>query len=130
MKSLAITTTNIKRMLRDPSTIFFVFIFPMLLILVLGASFGGGFKPKVGLLNEGDGVYAQTFVDEVSSNEDYDVITYDDFDVMLEEVERGIAHMGVVVPDDYDQALIAGETAEVQFVGRLDQSVVQYRSTI
>lgn len=130
MKSLAITTTNIKRMLRDPSTIFFVFIFPMLLILVLGASFGGGFTPKVGLLDQGDGPYAQAFVDEVSGNEDYETITYDDFDTLLEEVERGIAHMGVVVPSDYDQNLVSGATAKVEFVGRLDQSVVQYRSTI
>jgi ABC-2 type transport system permease protein len=130
VKSLAITTTNIKRMLRDPSTIFFVFIFPMLLILVLGASFGGGFTPKVGLLDQGDGRYAQAFVDEVSSNEDYETIIYDDFDTLLEEVERGIAHMGVVVPSDYDQDLVSGATAEVEFVGRLDQAVVQYRSTI
>ena len=47
MKALAITGVNVRRLVRDPSTIFFVFIFPMLLILVLGASFGGGFEPKV-----------------------------------------------------------------------------------
>jgi ABC-2 type transport system permease protein len=130
MKSLAITATNIKRMLRDPSTIFFVFIFPMMLILVLGASFGGGFMPKVGVLLEADGVYAQTFVDEISADEDFETITYDDYDLLLEDVERGIAHMGVVVPAEYDQSLSDGDTATVEFVGRLDQSVVQYRSTI
>lgn len=130
MKSLAITSTNIKRMLRDPSTIFFVFIFPMMLILVLGASFGGGFTPKVGVLLEAEGVYAQTFVDEISADEDFETITYDDYDLLLEDVERGIAHMGVVVPAEYDQSLSEGDTATVEFVGRLDQSVVQYRSTI
>lgn len=130
MKSLAITTTNIKRMLRDPSTIFFVFIFPMLLILVLGASFGGGFTPKVGVFNEADGAYAQVFADEIAADDDYETIVYDDFDLLLEDVERGIAHMGVVVPAEYDAKLVAGETAAVEFVGRLDQSVVQYRSTI
>lgn len=130
MKSLAITTTNIKRMLRDPSTIFFVFIFPMLLILVLGASFGGGFTPKIALLNQSDGPYAQAFADEVLADEEFEVFTYDDFDLLLEDVERGIAQMGVVVRADYDQMLTGGETAAVEFVGRLDQSVVQYRSTI
>jgi ABC-2 type transport system permease protein len=130
MKSLAITTTNIKRMLRDPSTIFFVFIFPMLLILVLGASFGGGFTPKIALLNQGDGPYAQAFADEILADDEFEVFTYDEFDLLLEDVERGIAQMGVVVRADYDQVLTAGETATVEFVGRLDQSVVQYRSTI
>jgi len=27
--------------------VFFVFIFPMLLIIVLGSAFGGGFRPRV-----------------------------------------------------------------------------------
>jgi ABC-2 type transport system permease protein len=130
MKSLTITATNIKRMLRDPSTIFFVFIFPMMLILVLGASFGGGFTPKIGVLVEADGPYAQSLVDEIVEDEDFETISYDDFDLLLEDVERGIAHIGVVVPAEYDEALVAGDTAAVEFVGRLDQSVIQYRSTI
>jgi ABC-2 type transport system permease protein len=130
MKSLAITTTNIKRMLRDPSTIFFVFIFPMLLILVLGASFGGGFTPKVGVLQEDSDEYGAAFVAELSADEDFETVTYEEFDMLFEDVERGIVHMGVVVPAEYDQQLRSGETAEVEFVGRLDQSVVQYRSKI
>ena len=45
MKALAIAAVNIRRMLRDRSNIFFVFVFPMLLILVLGVSFGRGSSP-------------------------------------------------------------------------------------
>lgn len=130
MKSWAITTTNIKRLIREPSTIFFVFVFPMLLILVLGASFGGGFVPKVGLLVEGQGEYAQAFVDQMISDTDFETIDYDDRDLLLEDVERGIVQMAVVVPADYDTKITSGDVAEVEFVGRLDQSVVQYRSTI
>jgi ABC-2 type transport system permease protein len=130
MKALAITAVNVKRLVRDPSTIFFVFVFPMLLILVLGASFGGGFEPKVAVLNEGTGPFAQEIVDEIVGNDDFNGIIYDDRDQLLEDVERGSANIGVVVPADYDAQLASGEVAEVEFVGRLDQSVVQYRSTI
>lgn len=130
MKALAITSVNVKRLVRDPSTIFFVFVFPMLMILVLGASFGGGFEPKVAVLNEGSGPLSQEMVAEVVENEDFDGIVYDDRDSLLEDVERGIANMGVVVPADYDERLTSGAVAEIEFVGRLDQSVVQYRSTI
>lgn len=130
MKAWAITAVNVKRLLRDPSTIFFVFVFPMLLILVLGASFGGGFTPKVGLLEEGDGPFVADFVAEIVENEDFETIVYDDRELLLEDVERGVANMGVVVPDDYDEQLTAGLVAEVEFLGRPDQSVVQYRSTI
>ena len=130
MKAFAITGVNVRRLVRDPSTIFFVFIFPMLLILVLGASFGGGFEPKVAVLNEGAGPFAHELVDEVVENEDFEGVLYEDRDLLLEDVERGVANMGIVVPADYDAQLNSGGVAEVEFVGRLDQSVVQYRSTI
>ncbi len=130
MKSLVITSTNIKRMLRDPSTIFFVFIFPMMLILVLGAAFGGGFTPKIGVIAEGGGDYAQSFVDEVAEDEDFETITYSAVDVLIKDVERGVLQMGVILPAAYDEMLRTGGTAAVEFVGRLDQSVVQYRASI
>lgn len=130
MRSWAITATNIKRLVRDPSTIFFVFVFPMLLILVLGASFGGGFTPKIGLLAEGQGEFADAFVSQLSDDDDFETIDYDDRDALLEDVERGVVQMAVVVPSDYDARIEAGALAEIEFVGRADQSVVQYRSTI
>jgi ABC-2 type transport system permease protein len=130
MKSWAITTTNIKRLMRDPSTIFFVFVFPMLLILVLGASFGGGFTPKIGLLVEGQGEFAQAFADQLTSDDDFETVDYDDQGILLEDVERGVVQMAVVIPADYDTKITSGEVAEIEFVGRTDQSVVQYRSTI
>jgi ABC-2 type transport system permease protein len=130
MKALAITAVNIKRLLREPSTIFFVFIFPMLLILVIGASFGGSFRPKVGLLNAGDGGHAAVFAGEISGNEDFNTIDYDDRELLLEDVERGVVNMGVVVPAGYDEQLRNGDTATVEFLGRQDQSVLEYRPTI
>jgi ABC-2 type transport system permease protein len=130
MKSLAITTTNIKRMLRDPSTIFFVFIFPMLLILVLGASFGGAFQIKVGVAAAGTGPHASALVDEIGSIDDFDLIDYETTDALLNDVERGLVQIGVVVPADYDEVLAGGGVASVEFIGQLDLSAVQYRAAI
>ena len=50
MKALALAAVNVRRMLREPSNVFFVFLFPMLLILVLGVSFGGAFEPTIGVV--------------------------------------------------------------------------------
>ena len=130
MKAWAITSTNIKRLVRDPSTIFFVFVFPMLLILVLGASFGGGFTPKVGVLVEGDGAYAQAFADGIEENEEFESVDYNNSEVLLEDVERGLVQLGVIVPADYDSSLASGSTTSVEYIGRLDQSSVQYRASI
>ncbi len=130
MKAWAITSTNIKRLMREPSTIFFVFVFPMLLILVLGASFGGGFTPKVGVVVEGDGPYGQAFADAVDTNAEFESIDYDAADSLLSDVERGILQMGVLIPADYDDALLSGQTASVEYVGRIDQSSFQYRASV
>ncbi|MCP3999236.1 MAG: ABC transporter permease [bacterium] len=130
MKAWAITSTNIKRLVRDPSTIFFVFIFPMLLILVLGASFGGGFTPKVGVLVEGDGAYAQAFAHGIDENEEFESVDYSNSEVLLEDVERGLVQLGVIIPAEYDASLASGSTASVEYIGRLDQSSVQYRASI
>jgi ABC-2 type transport system permease protein len=130
MKAWAITSTNIKRLVRDPSTIFFVFVFPMLLILVLGASFGGGFTPKVGVLVAGDGAYAQAFADGIGQNEEFESVDYSDSKVLLDDVERGLVQLGVIIPADYDSTLSSGSTASVEYIGRLDQSSVQYRASI
>ncbi|MDJ0954812.1 MAG: ABC transporter permease [Acidimicrobiia bacterium] len=130
MKALAITGVNVKRLLRDPSTIFFVFVFPMLLILVIGASFGGGFTPKVGVLDEGGGEFSAAFVAEIDSSEDFEAIAYDDSTVLLEDVERGVVNIGVLIPAGYDETLRSGGEATVEFLGRADPTVLQYRSTI
>ncbi len=130
MKAWAITSTNIKRLMREPSTIFFVFVFPMMLILVLGASFGGGFTPKVGVVVAGNGAYAQSFAEAIDANEEFESIDYKDPEVLLEDVERGILQLGVIIPENYDSALTSGETAAVEYVGRLDQSSFQYRASI
>jgi len=130
MKTLAITGVNVRRMVRDPSSIFFVFIFPMLLILVLGASFGGRFTPKVGVLVHGDGVYGAAFADELAAIDNLESVPYSEVGALLEDVGRGVLQMGVVFPADFDTLLRSGQTANVEFVGKIDLSTVQYRSTI
>jgi ABC-2 type transport system permease protein len=130
MKSLTITTTNIRRMVREPSTIFFVFIFPMLLILVIGASFGGAFQPKIGFINEDDGSYAAAFVDQMTALEGFETVEYSDSDLLLDDVERGVVQMGVIIPSQYSDRLRSGDLADVDFVGKVDTELIQYRAAI
>ena len=49
MKVLAIAWTGLRRTLRRRINLFFLFVFPMLMILVLGLAFGGSFQPRVGV---------------------------------------------------------------------------------
>lgn len=55
MKTLWIAVTNLRRTFRMRTNIFFIFIFPMLLILVLGATFGGSSSPRLGVVSARSG---------------------------------------------------------------------------
>ena len=54
MKSLAITWVNTKRFLRERSNVFFVFVFPLLIVLLIGVAFGGSFDSRIGVVVEGE----------------------------------------------------------------------------
>jgi ABC-2 type transport system permease protein len=55
VKALAIAGANLRRLLRDRTGLFFVFVFPIVIIITTGAVFGGGFVARLGLMSPGDG---------------------------------------------------------------------------
>ena len=55
MKALWIAIANLRRMFRVRTNIFFVFVFPMVLILVVGATFGGSSSARLGVVTQGSG---------------------------------------------------------------------------
>ena len=58
-KAMAIARINVVRLLRDRSGLFFIFVFPLMLVLVLGLSFGGAFAPRVGVAGDDPGTKMQ-----------------------------------------------------------------------
>lgn len=130
MKAVAIAAVNIRRMLRDRSNIFFVFVFPMLLILVLGVSFGRGFEPRIGLVAADPGPLGRDLVRELQAIPDVDVERYGSVEDLRTSVERGQLEAGVLVPEGYDAAIRAGRDAEVRYVARQSELGLQLSQTI
>ncbi|HEX9762567.1 MAG TPA: ABC transporter permease, partial [Acidimicrobiia bacterium] len=67
MKALAIAGINVRRLFRDRSNIFFVFVFPIALILLIGAQFGGGIDPILGVNDDAGGSISDAIVDQLQS---------------------------------------------------------------
>lgn len=130
MKAVAIAAVNVRRMLRDRSNIFFVFVFPMLLILVLGVSFGRGFEPRIGLVAADPGPLGQDLVRELEGMPDVEVERYGSVQDLRTSVERGQLEAGVVVPEGYDAAIRAGQDAEVRYVARQSELGLQLSQTV
>lgn len=128
MKSLAIARVNVLRMLRDRSTIFFVFLLPLLLILVLGAMFGGSVTPRVGVVGGEDGPLARDLVARLQQDESIRIFPYDSERVMVRAVERGELEAGLVIPVGYDS--LVRSHADLGFVTRDPQQSMAVRSAI
>ncbi len=130
MKVLAIATVNVKRLWRDRSNIFFVFILPIGIIVIIGSLFGGGFQPKIGMVGSSSGALAEDLHKRLAAVDGVVVVDYPSEEEMLLAVERGTAQAGVVIPASYDASLQAGVPVQLGFVARPDSTGTQLQATV
>jgi ABC-2 type transport system permease protein len=126
VKALAISGVALLRLLRDRSNIFFVFILPIGIIIIVGAQFGGGFNPSFGVVLEpGAGELGESLARSFEEREDITVVRYDSSASVVTAVERGTMQAAVVIPSGYDERIRGGETVEVGFFARPDGAAYQ-----
>ena len=118
MKAIRIAVVNLRRLTRDRVGLFFVFVFPIVLILLIGVSFGGDFTPTLGVTSQDDGPLADELVAALRSQRGIEVEMFEDRAELDDSVERGLAQAGVVVPETYDRDIRSGGTVEVAYVSR------------
>ena len=117
-KARAIAGVNLRRLTRDKTGAFFVFVFPFLIILAIGATFGGGFTPVVGIVSEGSGTLGQDLRARLEATDGIEVRGYADEDALRTAVERAQIEGGIVLPDGFDERVRAGETVPVTAITR------------
>jgi linearmycin/streptolysin S transport system permease protein len=130
MKALWIAAVNLRRMFRLRTNIFFVFVFPMVLILALGATFGGSSSPRLGVVTQGAGPLGASLVQQLEHTPSLRVVSVADPASLLTQVERGNLAAGLVIPPGYDTAVRAGHTVALRYLARPDQSAQQLGETV
>lgn len=110
MKELAIAGATLRRTLRERSSIFFLFLFPMLMILVLGVAFGGSFTPRVGVVSPPSSPLAQRLDAGLRGAEGMRVVSVGSEQELAAWVERGDLEAGVILP--------AQESTPIRYVAR------------
>ncbi len=118
MKALIIGVVNLKRLTRDRISLFFIFVFPVVVILLIGVSFGGDFTPKLGVVSSGSGDFGAEVVRAVEKGGGLEVEHFGDEATLVDAVERGVVEAGIIVPRGYDGALRTGEHAHVEYVSQ------------
>jgi len=130
MKAFVIAATDLRRLLRWRANIFFLFVMPMLLILLLGAAFGSSSKARIGVLDADRGKLAQQFVAAVRARQSTDVIGYTSRGGLESAVAHGDVDAGLLIPANYDASLQQGTNVALGYLGRPDSGAQQLRATI
>ncbi|HXP18619.1 MAG TPA: ABC transporter permease [Streptosporangiaceae bacterium] len=130
MKALWIAAANLRRMFRVRTNLFFVFVFPMVLILVLGATFGGSSSPRLGVVTQDSGPLSTALLRQLERTPHLLVVQVADPAALLTGVERGNLEAGLVIPPGYDAAIRAGHSVALRYLARPDQASQQLGETV
>jgi ABC-2 type transport system permease protein len=127
-RSLTIARANLVRLFRDRLGLFFILVLPLIIIVVTGLQFGGGFEARIGLLARDGGVLADELV--ATLERDWQVERYADASILGRDIEDGRIAFGVTLPDRYTDRLLAGETLEVEYRTDSNEVSVGRRSVV
>jgi ABC-2 type transport system permease protein len=130
VKALAIAGVDLRRLTRWRPNIFFLFVLPMLIILLLGAAFGGAQKARIGVLNGSTGPAAQQFVTALRDRPATNVVRYASISKLRDDVAHGDLDAGLVIPADYDARLAQGASTALSYFGRPNSGAQQLRTTV
>ena len=129
-KALVIAISDLRRTFRMRINIFMAFVFPMLLILIIGVTFGGASTPHVGVVSTGSGALGQDLLGQFEKTPSISVVSVADSSSLRTDVERGDLTAGVVIPAGYDSDLRSGRAVVVTYITRQDQFARQLGETI
>ena len=111
----ALIKKEIIQMLRDRRTLIFIFIMPILQLLLLGYANSTEIKnvPTV-IFDQSKSVSSRNLLDSFQATGyfSYDYIAYSAVDVS-NDIDSGKAKVGIVIPPTYDSDLVAGRPAQV-----------------
>ena len=115
MKTFTIAANSLRRLFRDRSNIFFIFVLPIVLILVLGLVFGSGFISRIAVVvPEGD-AQARELFDEIASSSAFETLESSDEESARQRLRRNDIDAVIVIPPDYGDRLDDGDQVEIGY---------------
>lgn len=103
---LVFAKIDIRRLFRDKVAIFFVFAFPLLLLVIFGNIFGGDntVSFRVAVFNQSQTQFAKDFANQLTKNEVFDIDqTVNSLDDARQKMTRGQLDAAIVLPKNFGQ---------------------------
>jgi ABC-2 type transport system permease protein len=131
VNALAIAEVNVRRLLRDRTSTFFVFVLPIVLIVVLGTVFGGRVAPRMGIVAVESGALGAELVDAIRNGAvKLELKEPATVEALRAGVEEGTLEIGVIIPPGYDATVRGGGVAEIVILGQPQSAVSALREAV
>jgi ABC-2 type transport system permease protein len=131
VNALAIAEVNVRRLLRDRTSTFFVFVLPIVLIVVLGTVFGGRVAPRMGIVAVESGALGAELVDAIRNGAvKLELKEPATVEALRAGVEEGTLEIGVIIPPGYDETVRGGGVAEIVILGQPQSAVSALREAV
>ncbi len=119
MKALEIARVSVLRTFRDRMGMFFILALPMILVIVLGMTYGGMNAARVGVADaDGSQLSSALIADFQTTDVRLEVRQFATAADLRDAVERGFVEIGLAVPAGYEAAIRAGNPAQVELVAQ------------
>src|SRR3546814_7640390 len=130
MNARFMAAVNGRRFLRDRTNLFFVFVFPIALVLIIGLQFSSSEDPKIGMVvgGEANQALADSMIEQIETS-DIEVVDLADRDALVSDIENDQLDAGFVLPKGFGASVAAGEQVEVGYVARPDRKSTRLKSS-
>src|SRR5690606_20969964 len=108
-----IALNELRPLARDPTALFFSLVLPVIIMVIIGTTFGAEGDLEIGVLDRDGSDRSADLVGTLSAADRVTVERYRSLDGLERDVRTGAVDAGVVVPPGYGAAIDAGRVARV-----------------
>ncbi|MBK9179863.1 MAG: ABC transporter permease [Acidimicrobiales bacterium] len=112
----AVAGVDFRRLTRDRTALFFVVVLPVVVIIIIGVTFGANAEVTIGVVDQDGSELSAALVADLDASDALAVQWFDSLDALNAEVRRSGVVAGVVIPPGYGRALRSASPAELRFV--------------
>lgn len=129
-KALVIARNSLRRLFRDRSNLFFVFVLPIVLILVLGLVFGSGFTTRVAIVVPAGDERARALYEAIADTTAFEALEAVDEDAARQRLRRNDVDAVIAIPDGYGEGLDTGENVEIGYYASVSAGGIDVQAVV
>jgi ABC-2 type transport system permease protein len=115
---LAIAKKEFLQIRRDQATIYMVFVFPLMMLILYG--FGIRYDVKLvpmTILDQDRSNESRQYIERFSKSPYFQIVRYvDDYPSLQHDIDNGTAHIGIVIPADFGERISSYRDSTVQVI--------------